>query len=514
MARSASVDATSENTGSPGRHLARHAWSKLSALLKVLLVTVGSIGAVVLASLIISIIQFQLRLSEARTQNSSITLESIRLITDYQDLIAEKYRTMRVDADQLDELRETLDARLNAATGQASDFCRKLNLARSFDCLKRFQELIRIKGAQISATVIEEYRPDTLEWSAQDMHDRASTLDRVLAEGPVYDAELVYLSTFRRVDDTCKVLLQGVFDRLNAATMMGISPELRMTVEVQCAIGGYTPRDTVAQTVGSLQAVMATDRDQGDSVSPVNPVRSDLRGVDRTLLSELVFYYRFYVWLTSGIGSQIILSPPEFIVILLVIATGILGSFLFHTHTMFLAADHTKFPTFFAIFLRSTLSVMCALVIYILARTGFVAITEGPQRNDTIISPFVIAFMSVAAGLMAERAMQRIRNVGMSALAEARATVTRRRSRKAAVGANVAGAIALGVSLLLTMPDARAGDQPARASCPQGQICGTPVYGLRCQALQSWCSLPRPDLVGTSCFCNAPKGSVEGRVVR
>ncbi len=111
---------------------------------------------------------------------------------------------------------------------------------------------------------------------------------------------------------------------------------------------------------------------------------TDISGVNKILLSELVFYYKFYDWLTSLAGAnlrQIILSPPEFIVIMLVIATGILGSFMFHTYTMFLAKNTSEYPSLSSIALRATLSVMCALVIYILSRTGFVAITEGSQRG-------------------------------------------------------------------------------------------------------------------------------------
>jgi hypothetical protein len=99
-----------------------------------------------------------------------------------------------------------------------------------------------------------------------------------------------------------------------------------------------------------------------------------------------------------------------------VIATGTLGSFLFHTYTMFLAKNSSEFPSYFSIALRATLSVMCALVIYILSRTGFVAITEGQRGVETAISPFVIAFISVTAGLLAEKALERIQAVGSNAL--------------------------------------------------------------------------------------------------
>jgi hypothetical protein len=104
-----------------------------------------------------------------------------------------------------------------------------------------------------------------------------------------------------------------------------------------------------------------------------------------------------------------------------VIATGTLGSFLYNSYVMFVAKTRDEFPTFFAILLRATLAVMCALVIYILSRTGFVALTDGAQRtNEAVISPFVIAFISVTAGLLAERALERIRAIGLNALKSTR----------------------------------------------------------------------------------------------
>jgi hypothetical protein len=512
-----SQQTASQQAPSAGWQFAWQAWRKTVAALKVLLVTVGSVGAVVLASLIISIIQFQLRLSEARTQNSSITLESIHLITEYQGYIADKYKKMRESAEELDTLRDQYLTQYNVASDQATDFCKRLNGARAAECFDRFQDLLRSSTAEIG-TLIDEYKAENAQSLEFNLVDKAAALNKLLTDRLIYDAQLRYTATQQKVTSACQALLQNVSERLGATTILGVSPELRLTVQVQCYSGDFAPTQPVVQPqVAAVPAALATDAGQGDGLSPTDPGRSDVRGVNRTLLSELVFYYKFYTWLTAYVGNEIILSPPEFIVILLVIATGILGSFLFHTYTMFLAEDHTKYPTFFAIFLRSTLSVMCALVIYILARTGFVAITEGPMRNDTVISPFVIAFMSVAAGLMAERAMERIRNVGMTTLADARSAVAPRRGRKTGaddVATVLAMIVLAGSLLLLQAPSSRAQGQvqPPRPATPSIQA--APTFGLRCQTPQFWCSLPQPGRTGTSCFCNTPRGSVAGAVVQ
>ena len=103
-----------------------------------------------------------------------------------------------------------------------------------------------------------------------------------------------------------------------------------------------------------------------------------------------------------------------------------LGSFLFHTYSMFAVGAAGTFPAFSAILLRATLGVMCALVLFILLRTGFVAITEGQRDGSAAISPFVIAFMSVAAGLLADSTLERIKNVGLSAINSGGQTLMRR----------------------------------------------------------------------------------------
>jgi hypothetical protein len=55
------------------------------------------------------------------------------------------------------------------------------------------------------------------------------------------------------------------------------------------------------------------------------------------------------------------------------------------------------------ILFRVIIGIMCALVIYIVSRTSFVALTERSFDNQQAsISPFVITFLSVVSGLMAE----------------------------------------------------------------------------------------------------------------
>jgi hypothetical protein len=401
---------------------ARATGRTLSATIKVLIVTVGSVFAVIFASLIISIIQFQLRLTEARTQNGNITLESVQLIADYQDNVSHHYKQLRMQADQLSALRVDYLSKLNSTTQIITSLCTALNAQKADQCYGRLQELINNNSSQID-TVVAEFSPAGAESLKQTVVlAYVADLKKIVTSGALQEAQTKFFDTQNYVQSECQRLSQYVSERFGNTSLLSVSPELRMTIVVQCYGGAAGDRPTN----GTVTPVAVSTASPSDSPTAQNP--NDVSGVNRILLSELVFYYKFYDWLTSFMGTnfrQIILSPPEFIVIMLVIATGILGSFLFHTYSMFIAKSTREFPTLFSIGLRATLSIMCALVIYILSRTGFVAITEGGRHGtETAISPFVIAFISVASGLMAEKALERIRSVGINAL-QSRADIQR-----------------------------------------------------------------------------------------
>jgi hypothetical protein len=390
----------------------------IGATLKVLFVTVGSIVAVVFASLIISIIQFQLRLSEARTQNGNITLESVALIADYQDYVSNHYKTLRNKAETLEQLRSDYQNKLNSAAQLIASLCTSINAEKADACNRQLQTLINNSNTQVDS-VLAQYRIG--DASPSDMvAAMTKALKDIISSGSLQTAYSDFLSTQQSVRSQCRMLTQFVSERYSTTSLLGVSPELRMTITVQCSEGGLVGTPTM-----QLQSVQAAANGPNQAMADEQAPRgNDVSGVNRILLSELVFYYRFYDWLTSFMGAnvrQFILSPPEFIVILLVIATGMLGSFLYNSYVMFVAKSRDDYPTFAAIMLRATLAVMCALVIYILSRTGFVAITDGAQRShETVISPFVIAFISVAAGLLAENALERIRAIGLNALSSTR----------------------------------------------------------------------------------------------
>jgi hypothetical protein len=420
---------------------------RVGALLKVLLVTVGSILAVLFASLIISIIQFQARLTEARSQNVNVTLESLQLLMDHQDYVTSQFKAVRSNAEKVATLRPDYQAKFTSTFQMVSSLCATLNPAKQADCNSLLLELISSRNAQID-DALAPFRPAAPDaQKAEEIRYSIALLQRALADGAFVKVSAEYLEAHRSVETGCQTLMQYVSDRLGATTVLLVSPELRATIRVQCSTGGVgdssqPPTDvTLTQTVAP-PTQPAAQLARPDAAPVPDQGRTEVRGVSRNLLSELVFYYRFYVSLTKAVGTEaftfqgIILAPPEFILILLVIATGTLGSFLFHTYTMFLAPHYSTYPSWGAIFLRGTLSVMCALIIFILSRTGFVVLTDGQRAGEAAMSPFVIAFVSVAAGLLAERALERIRSVGERALEDRNTEVTKVETKSVEITTN------------------------------------------------------------------------------
>jgi hypothetical protein len=410
---------------------------RLNVSLKVCLVSLGSIFAVVFASLVISIMQFQSRLSEARTQNSNVTFESVQLIAEYQTHVSDLYIKMRDESESLTSLRAKYLSYVNSTFEQVSFLCNAINPPRAVECLSRLTALINSDSDQIESAWAE-FKPDTFDPKQEIIvKDSASNLKKLITSGVLHQTQINYYSTQQQVQSECQSLTQFVSIQPSSSSLLAVSPELRMTIVVQCNSSGSlgSPGVSSSATPAALFP-LSQERSSGESQPAMNGQQRDgslrdntfqpeqtqtqTQGVNRLLLSELVFYYKFYDWLTSLFGypvHQLILAPPEFIVIILVIATGILGSFLFHTYSMFLASSTKEYPSLAAIILRATLGVMCALVIFILTRTGFVAITESTQRSgETVISPFVIAFISVAAGLLANRALEFIKGVGLKTL--------------------------------------------------------------------------------------------------
>ena len=93
---------------------------------------------------------------------------------------------------------------------------------------------------------------------------------------------------------------------------------------------------------------------------------------------ELVANYIFYDSISFGLLNSILVTPSEFLAFVLVCASGILGALL----RVILRSDNTGAnPAWRDLIILPLLGLISALIIYVLFRAGFIAITD--QRNNT-----------------------------------------------------------------------------------------------------------------------------------
>ena len=119
---------------------------------------------------------------------------------------------------------------------------------------------------------------------------------------------------------------------------------------------------------------------------------------------ELVTHYRFYDRISFGKLRDILISPNDFLALVLVCVGGVLGALLRIVFSSYISG---KDPTLRSVVISPILGLICALVIYNLFRAGFIIITDQPQNGETAgLSPFVIALLAMAAGLLSERTIE------------------------------------------------------------------------------------------------------------
>jgi hypothetical protein len=146
---------------------------------------------------------------------------------------------------------------------------------------------------------------------------------------------------------------------------------------------------------------LAGAQQPGNAVTPGGPPVT-LPSAQR--MFELVTHYRFYDRISFGKLRDILISPNDFLALVLVCVGGVLGALLRIVFSSYISG---KDPTLRSVVISPILGLICALVIYNLFRAGFIIITDQPQNGETAgLSPFVIALLAMAAGLLSERTIE------------------------------------------------------------------------------------------------------------
>jgi hypothetical protein len=126
------------------------------------------------------------------------------------------------------------------------------------------------------------------------------------------------------------------------------------------------------------------------------------------LMSEFAFMEDFAL----GTLYKFAVLPSEFLIIILVVAMGVLGSTLQLTYDYYKAGGIPQTSHFL---LRPMLGAITALVLFILLRAGVIVITDSTRLGEAApLSPFFIAFVGIVSGFLSENALETVRSVGQS----------------------------------------------------------------------------------------------------
>jgi len=420
------------------------------------MLAVGCLLSVSIAVITISVIQFQVRLHEARTQSRDFALatviqmaefeksieDTIKIVTDLGPGALQFYRLTQQYTQDLSQAAQSIcslgdyrkpDSPFSTGYDTGGCFQRFLSVATTSnvkaDDIKNFLAVVYVDAVITDRKNDIDYYATQVNRLALTRNDKLKTniIDNIMSFELACDRlrQFVGIPELEQPDGGIGLTARG--DELRGAakyltSLSGCFDRGDKPQATQTTAEGIQPINTQG---GGADLTPAATAPLAPNSSAAGRARDD---VNRTLISDLVAYYRFY----SGFISffpQVVLAPLDFTFILLVVVAGALGSMLRLAYQMGAPRDaealHTRMAalrnlvalTWSYILFRVIIGIMCALVIYIVSRTSFVALTERSFDNQQAsISPFVITFLSVVSGLMAEEVFARIAAMGRRAL--------------------------------------------------------------------------------------------------
>lgn len=186
----------------------------------------------------------------------------------------------------------------------------------------------------------------------------------------------------------------------------------------------------------SLEKTSNLDRDLAKATSMATDARNDLERVEAMLkastealakivdpdnrlddkeearLHDLISEFDFIEAFALGALHGFSVLPSDFLIIILVVTMGVLGSTMQLTYDYYRTERLTS-PSLFV--LRPMLGAITALVVFILLRAGVLVVTDTTTPGETApLNPFFIAFVGIVSGLLSENALEMVRRVGSS----------------------------------------------------------------------------------------------------
>ena len=408
---------------------------------------VVAIGFVIVAALFISLIQFQIRIIEAKNQSKNFSLislsqsvamqkeldGSVAYLQNAEDFLA-KYEAFNTsffsDLSQLVTLicygkeNDKDETRLRCASGISSALqngstseqyiYKVMSLYGGFPADKFPQP--DIKPVAEAAIKLADKR-DAFARANGEQLTKVKTNCAVIERYFVLSGESDFDLSAQAVG------LHGAADEQGRSIIDSMSREYVVAARLRCYanfnVGGAVP--TVAPKPPDASSPVATIG--APTPPPPNQNAANLRAdLSNALFFDLISYYRFYEKLLgTTLTGLAVIAPIDITFVLLVILCGGLGAMLrivAESYDPKLFGKTREAPRA-KIMYSFVLGVMCALIVYILARTVYAGLGESNYSSKSgNLSPFVTAFLAIISGLIYEEAFQQIIVAGKALLAK------------------------------------------------------------------------------------------------
>lgn len=127
------------------------------------------------------------------------------------------------------------------------------------------------------------------------------------------------------------------------------------------------------------------------------------------VLSNIEYYENFFKWVSDLLGTPPFWALPKSILtLLLVLSTGVLGSIIFVT-VEFLKEPADQIQNLTMYLFRPFLGMILALSVYVMLKAGQFTFVDDSDQN---LSPFLVSFLGIISGMLAEEAYKRLTKAG------------------------------------------------------------------------------------------------------
>jgi len=375
---------------------------------------------VALAAMLISVIQFQSRIIEAKNQSKNFSLTALTQSVAMQEQFVQAVDRVQSDQDRIAQYQNYKKMYLVQSNMLANAACE--HSTNVGECVSTIIDVLPAE---------REYRDYVrhviIEYAGNDVMHRSNTIN--------VDNALKNLADVRRnldmaIDevkkaqlacDTIKVYaryLHADDSRFDSASFIySFAPQYVMSARSQCEF---------SFAEGAYKNEKDENKSENQVERPRNSTLNFQADVGGVLLFDLMSYYQFYEHLFSWLGfkgfywtAQIVIAPIDITIIALVIACGALGAMLRITveryNPQVFGKEHAG-PKVSLVY-YFIIGIMCSLIVYILAKTALAGVSEETLSSKTNnLSPFVTAFLAIVSGLLSEEAFKQIIGAGRKLL--------------------------------------------------------------------------------------------------